>query len=40
MSTFIMYGKYSAEAMKGISAKRTEEGSALIEKLGGKVVAM
>ena len=40
MGTFFMFGKYSSEAMKGMSAKRTEEANSLIEKLGGEVVSI
>ena len=37
MATFFMFGKYSADALKGISAKRTEKAAALVEKFGGEV---
>ncbi len=37
MATFLMLGKYSLEGIKGISTKRTEEGSKLIKKNGGEV---
>jgi uncharacterized protein with GYD domain len=37
MATYFMFGKYSIEGAKGISAVRTESGSKLIEKSGGKV---
>ena len=37
MATYFMFGKYSAEAVKGISAKRTEEAGKLIEKNSGSV---
>ncbi len=37
MATFLMLGKYSTEALKGISAARTKKATALIEKLGGQV---
>ena len=40
MSTFIMFGKYSADALKGISATRTEKAKELIEKSGGKILSM
>jgi uncharacterized protein with GYD domain len=40
MATFIMCGKYSLEALKGIKAERTEKSVKLIEKFGGKVKAM
>ena len=37
MSTFFMFGKYSQEALKGISAERTKKAAALIKKYGGKI---
>ena len=37
MSTFFMFGKYSADAIKGINAKRTEKGKAIIKKFGGEL---
>jgi uncharacterized protein with GYD domain len=37
METYFMFGKYSPEAIKGISGKRTEEAVSLIKRLGGKV---
>ena len=37
MSTFFIFGKYSAEAMKSISAERTQKVTQEIERLGGKV---
>ncbi|MDI6641861.1 MAG: GYD domain-containing protein [Elusimicrobiota bacterium] len=37
MSTFFMFGKYSSEAVKGITAERTKKAVSLIEKFGGKV---
>ena len=40
MATFFMFGRYSSEAMKGMSSKRTEEARSLIKKFGGEVVAM
>jgi uncharacterized protein with GYD domain len=40
MATFIMFGKYSSEALKGISAKRTEKAKEMIEKSGGKILSM
>ena len=39
MATFIMFGKYSMEAVKAISAKRTDKAVALIEQNGGKLKA-
>jgi uncharacterized protein with GYD domain len=40
MGTFFMFGKYSSEALKGMSAKRTGEANNLINKLGGKVISI
>lgn len=40
MGTFLMFGKYSSEALKGISSKRTEEATSLIRKFGGEVKSM
>ena len=40
MATFIMFGKYSAEALKGISAERTKMATSLVDKHGGKIVSM
>ena len=40
MATFMMFGKYSSEALKGISAKRTEKASELIRKAGGEITSM
>jgi uncharacterized protein with GYD domain len=40
MPIFMMFGKYSKEAMKGISSKRTDQAVKLIEKNGGKVASM
>ena len=37
MSTFFMFGKYSAEAAKGISAARTTRATKVINAAGGKV---
>ena len=34
MATFLMFGKYSSEAVKGVSAKRTKEAVNLIKKFG------
>jgi uncharacterized protein with GYD domain len=39
MAMYVMLGKYSAEAIKGISAKRSEDARALIKKHGGEVKA-
>lgn len=40
MAVFFMLGKYSKEAIKGISAERTKEATGIIKKLGGKVNSM
>jgi len=40
MATFLMFGKYSAESIKGISGKRTQKTISLIKKLGGEVKGM
>jgi uncharacterized protein with GYD domain len=37
MATFVMFGKYSSEALKGISAERTEKAVSLIKRFGGEV---
>jgi len=37
MATYIMLGRYSAEALKGISADRTRRGNELAGKFGGKI---
>lgn len=39
MATYIMFGRYSAKAVKAISAKRTQEAAALIKQHGGKLKA-
>jgi uncharacterized protein with GYD domain len=39
MGTFFMFGHYSQKSMKAISAKRTDDTQALIEKMGGKLVS-
>lgn len=40
MPIFMMFGRYSSEALKGISAERTEKAVEVIKKNGGKVVSM
>jgi uncharacterized protein with GYD domain len=37
MATFFMFGKYSSEAVKGISPKRTKAAEDVIKKFGGKI---
>ena len=39
MNTYLMYGKYSSEALKGISSKRTGEAHKLINENNGEIVA-
>ena len=40
MATFFMFGKYSSEAVKDMSAKRTDKGLNIIKNFGGKVSSM
>ncbi len=40
MTTFVLLGKYSHDAMKEISATRTNSAIELIKGFGGEVVAM
>jgi uncharacterized protein with GYD domain len=39
MATYLMFGSYSQESARKISAKRTDETKELIEKHGGKLTA-
>jgi len=39
VTTFLMFGKYSAEGIKGISAARTVEAQKIIKKNGGEMVS-
>ena len=39
MSAYVMFGKYSLDAIKAISAKRTNQAQALVKKYGGEVKA-
>ncbi len=39
MNIYLMFGKYSAEAIKGVSAERTKKANDIILKLGGKILA-
>lgn len=39
MATFLLFGKYNAESIKGISAQRTQKVGEVVKKLGGKVQA-
>ena len=40
MTTFVMIGKYSSEAIRDISSNRTERAIELIKELGGKLHSM
>lgn len=40
MAIFMMFGKYSSEALKGISSGRTEEAAKIIQDHGGKIISM
>jgi uncharacterized protein with GYD domain len=40
MAKFLMLGKYSAQAMQGITAERTKKVVETIEKSGGKINSM
>jgi uncharacterized protein with GYD domain len=40
MATFFMFGKYSSEALKEMSAERTEKAVSLIKTFGGEVKSM
>jgi uncharacterized protein with GYD domain len=39
MATYLMFGQYSHESVKGISPKRTEKAAELVKKNGGEVKA-
>jgi len=39
MTTFLMFGKYSSEGIKGISAARTVKANNLIKENGGEVLS-
>ncbi len=40
MSTFLMFGRYSSEAVKQINAERTGKAASVIKKFGGQVNSM
>ncbi|MHB8066638.1 MAG: GYD domain-containing protein [Desulfobaccales bacterium] len=40
MATFVMFGKYSAQAINEVSSKRSQAAESLIKKLGGKIKAV
>jgi uncharacterized protein with GYD domain len=37
MATYFLFGKYSSDATKGMSAGRTEKANKLIQKFGGEI---
>jgi uncharacterized protein with GYD domain len=39
MGTFFMFGRYTQESIKAISAERTNKAEALVEKFGGKLIS-
>ena len=40
MSIFIMFGKYTQDSLKNVSAQRTKKAVKIIEKNDGKVISM
>ena len=40
MTTFIMVGRYSTEAIKAISGERTAKAKGIVEKCGGKLLTI
>jgi uncharacterized protein with GYD domain len=40
MATFVMLGKYSTEAIKGISSDRTNKANEAVQRLGGEIKSM
>ena len=40
MAKFLMLGKYSVEAIKGLSKERTSKATEIIQKAGGKINSM
>jgi uncharacterized protein with GYD domain len=40
MPIFLMFGRYSSEAIKGISSARTDKARELIEENDGKIISM
>jgi uncharacterized protein with GYD domain len=40
MPIYLMFGKYSSEAIKGISSERTDRARELIEENDGKIISM
>ena len=40
MTTYFMFGKFSAGSLKDVSTERTRKATALVENMGGKVEAI
>jgi len=40
MSIYYMFGKYSLESLKNISAERTDRARKIIEAMGGQIILM
>ncbi len=40
MTTFLMFGNYSSDAVKKISSERTKKAESIIKKSGGKLVSI
>jgi len=40
MATYFLFGRYSADAVKGMSSARTEKAIKLIQKYGGELKSM
>ena len=39
MATYLMFGRYTVEGLKAISAERTDKAAALLKKYGGELKA-
>lgn len=40
MGTYVMFGRYSPEALRAVTSKRTDEADAVIRKHGGELKAV
>ena len=40
MATYFLFGKYTADAVKGMSASRTEKANKLVQKFKGKIISI
>jgi uncharacterized protein with GYD domain len=40
MATYILFGKFSIDAVKDISSERTKKSAAIVEDCGGKIKAL